>query len=168
MLKISQIESDSEISAVRELIREFTAWAISLEEGSENAPTFENLEFELETLPGVYAPPTGVLLLAMQDERPAGCIAFIGHDSRTCELKRLYVRPEFRGYKIGKKLVQTLLEHARLAGFERMELSSHHSMTKAHALYEAFGFRVVPTPEDFPENLKPFIVFMENELTERG
>jgi hypothetical protein len=75
MITISQVNTDSEILAVGDLIREYTAWASSLQGSSEKAPPFEDLEDELATLPGIYAPPSGRLLLAMRDEQPAGCVA---------------------------------------------------------------------------------------------
>lgn len=164
MLTISQVISDSEIMAVRDLIREFTAWVFTLQEGAEDAPTFNKLEEELATLPGIYAPPTGQLLLAMEGEQPAGCIAYIKHDPRVCELKRMYVRSTFRGQRIGWKLIQALIENARIAGFERMVLDSHISMKKAHQLYQAFGFKKVEGPDDFPIAVKPYVVFMECDL----
>jgi len=164
MLIISQVKSDAEINAVQDLIREFTSWAISLQEGSEHAPTFENLEDELATLPGKYAPPSGQLLLAMQDGQPAGCIAFIRHNADTCELKRLYVRSTFRGYGIGWELVKVLVEKARHGRYKRMVLDSHVSMKKAHELYQAIGFQKVGAPDGFPEAIKPYVVFMECEL----
>jgi len=168
MLTISQVKSDGEINAVQDLIREFTNWVMSLQEGVEDAPTFKNLEEELATLPGKYAPPSGQLLLAMQDGQPAGCIAFIGHDANTCELKRLYVRSTFRGYGIGWELVKVLIEKARHARYERMVLDSHVSMKKAHELYQAIGFQRVGAPDGFPEAVKPYVVFMECELIDNS
>jgi carbonic anhydrase len=132
MLKISQVQSDAEIAAVQELIREFTTWAITLQDGSEQAPTFKKLEEELANLPGIFAPPSGQLLLAMQGEQPAGCVALKGHDASTCELTRLLVRLAYRGLGIGRQLVGTLVENARQAGYQRMVLDSHISMKKAH------------------------------------
>ena len=132
MLKISQVRSDAELAAVKELIREFTTWAITLQDGSDKAPTFEKLEEELANLPGIFAPPSGRLLLAMQGEQPAGCVALKGRGAFTCELTRLYVRLAYRGLGIGRKLVKTLIENARQAGYQRMVLDSHISMKKAH------------------------------------
>jgi len=166
MLTISQVKSDAEINAVQDLIREFTTWVMSLQEDIEEAPTFKNLEEELATLPGIYTSPSGQLLLAIQDDEPAGCIAFIRHDANTCELKRLYVRPTFRGYGIGWELVKVLIAKARQAKYKRIVLDSHISMKKAHELYHSFGFQKVPAPDDFPEVFKPFVVFMECELIE--
>ena len=161
MLAISQVSTPSEIKSVQELLREYTAWAFTLTAGSDQAPTFHGLEQELATLPGIYAPPTGCLLLAMQDGQSAGCIALKGHDATTGELKRLYVRPAFRGRNIGRQLVMALIAEARKFGYQRLILDSHISMTKAHEIYMAAGFRKVNTPSDFPEALKPIVVFME-------
>lgn len=167
MLTIIQVQSPAEIDAVGGLLREFTAWAFALQEGSKEAPTFENLEEELATLPGIYVPPAGALLLAILDDQPAGCVALKGHDARTCELKRLYVRPNFRGYGVGTALVEALLEQARQAGYQRMVLDSHMMMKQAHALYKAFGFQEAQVPADFPEALKPYVVFMELALNSK-
>jgi putative acetyltransferase len=165
MLNISQVESEGQIVAARELFREFVDWVFTLAVGHENAPTFDGLDEELRTLPGIYTPPTGRLLLAAINEQPAGCICLKGHDATTCELKRLYVRPAFRGLKIGWQLVNLLVDEARQAGYQRMVLDSHIEMKKAHTLYQAMGFQIVETPEDFPEHLKSTVVFMECDLT---
>ena len=142
-------------------MREFTSWAMASIAGSATAPTFNGLEEELATLPGIYGPPSGCLLLALQDGKPAGCVALKPHDSTTGELKRLYVRPGFRGHHVGQQLVAALIDQARKLGHRRIVLDSHISMTGAHAIYRAAGFRDVSAPEDFPESLKPVIVFME-------
>ena len=147
MLTISQVNSEAQIMAVRELIREYTGWVFTLASVSSKAPTFEGLDDELATLPGVYKPPAGCLLLAMWNEQPAGCVSLKGHDAATSELKRLYVRPAYRGHKIGQRLVKMLVEEARQSGYQRIVLDSHISMKKAHAIYQEAGFRVVSTPD---------------------
>jgi GNAT superfamily N-acetyltransferase len=166
MLVISQIKSETEIAAVQELVREFFAWALTFDADAGQAPTFNQLEEELATLPGIYAPPSGRFLLAMQDGQPAGCVALKGHDATTSELKRLYVRSTYRGQRIGWQLVSRLVEEARQIGYERIVLDSHSSMRKAHEIYQALGFKKVKTPDDFPEAYKPFVVFMECDLGE--
>lgn len=165
MINIYQVETKEQIAAVSELFREYVDWIFTLAVGHEEAPTFDGLEDELRTLPGIYAPPAGRLLLAIQDGQPAGCICLKGHDATTCELKRLYVRPSFRGLKIGWQLVSLLVDEARQSGYQRMVLDSHIEMKKAHSLYQAVGFQIVETPDDFPEHLKPTVVFMECDLT---
>jgi GNAT superfamily N-acetyltransferase len=159
MLAISQVSTPSEIQGVQELLREYAAWVLTLE--SDQAPAVQGLEQELGTLPGIYAPPTGCLLLAVQDGQPAGCIALKGHNATSGELKRLYVRPAFRGKKIGRQLVAALIAKARKLGYRRLFLDTHISMTKAHKLYEAVGFRKIDTPSDYPEAFKPVAMFME-------
>jgi len=161
MPTIVQATTPSEIRHAQELMREFTSWAMTLEEGSDEAPTFRGLEEELATLPGIYAPPSGCLLLAMQDGRPAGCVALKPHDPTTGELKRLYVRADFRGKTLGRQLVAALIAEARRFGYRRVILDSHVSMTKAHEIYRAAGFRDVDAPKDFPEAFRPVVVFME-------
>ncbi len=161
---IAQAESKEDIQAVQALWREFTSWAFTLTEGSENAPTFDNLEQELATLPGIYVPPTGRLLLAKQNNQPAGTVALKGHNNHTAEVKRLYVRPDFRGLRIGQQLVGQVIEEAKQTGYTRLILDSHKMMTQAHGIYQGFGFKFVPTPADFPEAIKPIVVFMECDL----
>jgi putative acetyltransferase len=165
MLTISQVNSEAEIVAVRELIREYATWAFSIVPGSDESPAWEGFDEELATLPGVYAPPVGRLLLTMQDGQAAGCVCLKGHDATTSELKRLYVRPTFRGQNIGQQLVKMLIEGARQSRYQRIVLDSHISMKKAHAIYQEVGFRRVSAPDDFPENLKPTVVFMERDLS---
>jgi GNAT superfamily N-acetyltransferase len=165
MLTISQVNSEAEIAAVRELMREYATWAFTLVPGSNKSPAWEGFDEELATLPGIYAPPAGRLLLAMQDGQPAGCVCLKRHDATTSELKRLYVRPTFRGQNIGQQLVKMLIEEARQSRYQRIVLDSHISMEKAHAIYQEVGFRLANAPDDFPENLKPIVVFMECDLS---
>lgn len=161
MATVRQVATPAEVGHVQALIREFTSWAFASIEGSSEAPTFRDLEDELATLPGIYAPPTGCLLLAMQDGQPAGCVALKGHDATTAELKRLYVRPGFRGRNVGQCLVAALIDAARSLGYRKIVLDSHISMTKAHGIYRSAGFRDVNAPADFPGALKSVVVFME-------
>jgi len=170
MATIVQVTTEADILEAGDLLREYTAWVLPLTPVGDAAPTFHGLEAELATLPGPYSPPTGCLLLARHDGRAAGCIALRGHDSDVAELKRLYVRPAFRGHNIGAALVADLVARARGLGYRRLVLDSHISMAKAHALYMAAGFHTVDTPADFPDVLKPVVVFMEMTLDsgERG
>ena len=165
MLTISQVNSQAEIAAVRELMREYAAWAFTLVPGSEKAPPWKGFDEELANLPGIYAPPAGRLLLAMQDGQAAGCVCLKAHDAATSELKRLYVRPTFRGQNIGLQLVKMLVEEARQARYQRIVLDSHSSMKKAHAIYQEVGFKLTSAPDDFPEDLKPIVVFMACDLS---
>jgi putative acetyltransferase len=165
MLVISQVDSDEEIRAAQDLTREFTTWAFTLDHVTGEEPTFEKLEEELAGLDAYFAPPKGLLLLAVKDGQPAGCVALKRHDASTCELKRLYVRPTNRGQGIGRELVRTLVENARQDGYERIVLDSHVSMKAAHALYRSFGFKTVRAPDGFPEDFEPYVVFLECALS---
>jgi GNAT superfamily N-acetyltransferase len=164
MTRVEQVHTPEQIAAVQTLLAEYMAWSDTLGTNNRQAPTFAGWNEEFATLPGIYGPPRGRLLLATQDGEPAGCVALKPHDESTCELKRLYVRPSFRGLDIGRKLVVALVQEARAMGCARMVLDSHATMNAAHALYEDVGFERVPAPADFPEDLKPLVVFMELDL----
>ena len=166
MLTIKQVESSADAEAARELIREYTDWVLEMDPRGRQAPTFVNLEAELAGLPGEFVPPKARLLLARIDGEPAGCICLRDHGAELCELKRLYVRPGFRGLQIGRQLVERLIEEAHAAGYGRIRLDSHHTMKTAHAVYEAAGFRYVEPPADFPDEFRDLAVFMERELTQ--
>jgi GNAT superfamily N-acetyltransferase len=163
-LTIVQVSSPADIAKVRELLTEYTAWTTSVEGDAHNAPTFRGLEDELATLPGIYVPPAARLFLATVDGHPAGCIALKRHDDETCELKRLYVRPAFRGHQLGRRLVNLVLDAARDVGYERIILDSHISMKPAHEIYLAAGFRFVAPPANFPDRFRPVVVFMERDV----
>jgi N-acetylglutamate synthase-like GNAT family acetyltransferase len=164
MLSIRQIENAHQIAAAKLLVRGYFEWFFALVPGSETDPTFRGWENELETIPGRLIPPTGRFLLAEVEGQVAGCIALKPVSTDTCELKRLFVHPSYRGKAIGQELVKTFLVEARASGYKHAVLDSHISMTGAHAIYMQLGFRVVPAPESFPEELKGSVIFMRRDL----
>lgn len=109
---------------------------------------FQNFDEELRTLPGAYAPPGGQLLLAYVDTELAGCGALRGladvDHANACEMKRLYVRPAFRRFGIGRLLAQALLDEARRAGYSCLLLDTLDEMEAARELYASLGFEEVP------------------------
>ena len=101
---------------------------------------FQGFAQELATLPKMYGPPSGALLLAEIDATPAGCVAVRPLDAATCELKRLYVRPTHRGHNLGRLLTESALATARALGYERIRLDTLAEMQQAQRLYESLGF----------------------------
>lgn len=109
---------------------------------------FQNFEAELAGLPGDYAPPQGCLLLALVDSEIAGCCAMRPLEAvdyhNACEMKRLYVRPDFRRFGLGRQLVEAVLDAARIAGYHSLLLDTLNDMEAARALYEDLGFKDIP------------------------
>jgi len=136
-LKVVAVTTHDAITDVRALFTEY-AESLGVDLG------FQGFAEELAGLPGDYAPPAGRILLARNAERVAGCVALrpLGSD-RICEMKRLYVRPAFRGLGLGKTLVLRVIDAARAIGYERMRLDTLPMMTDAMALYASLGFRAI-------------------------
>lgn len=164
MVSVNQVETPKQIEATQQFMMEYRSWVFANVPGSKDAPTFRGWEAEIASLPGIYAPPKGRLLLATSDEQPAGCVSLKHVTDKVAELKRMYVSPNFRGQKIGWHLGKTLLDEARAIGYKKIVLDSHISMTRAHAIYEELGFNRVSPPPDFPKEITPVAVFMEYEF----
>jgi GNAT superfamily N-acetyltransferase len=143
-MRLSQATTSDDIKNARQLFEEYAAsLGFSL--------CFQNFDQELAGLPGKYSPPSGRLLLAYSKEQLAGCIALRQLDAHTCEMKRLFVRPDFRGAKLGKVLVEAIIAEARAIGYKRMCLDTvPGKMDRAIGLYEAIGFRDVEPYYDNP------------------
>ncbi|MGZ4866766.1 MAG: GNAT family N-acetyltransferase [Candidatus Angelobacter sp.] len=135
MLTILQAETAEYISTARELIEEYAAWL-------EFKLCFQGFEEEMRSLPGKYAPPAGRLLIALWDGRPAGVIALRSlEEPGLCEMKRLYVRTEFRGHQIGRVLAERIIGDAAAVGYSRMRLDTiPGKMDRAIAMYRELGF----------------------------
>ena len=156
IVEIRPAANDDDYQAARALFREYAdALGVDL--------CFQGFTEELATLPGKYAAPRGRLLLARCDGALAGCVALRPWEDDICEMKRLYVRPAFRGHGLGRQLVEAVLVEARQAGYLRMRLDTLASMHAAQALYRAFGFHPIPPYGQHPV---PGTVFMELDLNQ--
>jgi len=106
---------------------------------------FQSFDEELKSLPGAYAAPGGRLLLARYEQQAAGCVALRHLKENICEMKRLYVRPAYRGKSLGRMLVEGVIAEARTIGYERMRLDTiASSMQDAVELYRRMGFKEIP------------------------
>jgi len=109
---------------------------------------FQDFDTELATLPGEYAPPRGALLLAWVDHQLAGCCALRPFDSsdyaNAAEMKRLFVRPEYRGLGLGRQLAESILDAARMSGYDCVLLDTLDDMEIARAMYQDLGFEEIP------------------------
>lgn len=135
---LTEAQTPADINAVRELFIEYAAWiGFSL--------AYQDFDQELASLPGKYAGPTGRLLLARVGGVPAGCGAIRQIEPTVCEMKRLFVKPEFRGYGLGRKLAEALIGQGHDLGYTAMRLDTvAESMGDATQLYKALGFQEIP------------------------
>src|SRR2546430_6444203 len=123
---------------------------------------FQNFDKELAELPGMYAPPKGRLLLATFDQANAGCAALHPLEGDVCEMKRLYVRSQFRGSGLGQRLAETAIAEARAIGYRTMRLDTIvGKMDHAIALYHGLGFRAI---DPYRPNPIPGALYMELTL----
>jgi len=133
-LEIIPAISAGRVSQARTLFHEYAAeLGVSL--------CFQNFNAELATLPGDYALPTGALFVAEFEHELAGCVALRKLGRGVCEMKRLYVRPAFRGKEIGRALAKSIVTEARRLGYRAMALDTLSSMRPAMALYQSLGFK---------------------------
>ena len=141
VISLRRVVGADDVAAAAELFREYAA---SLDVDL----CFQNFDEELATLPGEYAPPGGHLMLAFVDGRLAGCGALRpladADYANACEMKRLFVRPGFRRFGLGRALAQGLLDEARRAGYSHILLDTLDEMETARELYASLGFEEIP------------------------
>ena len=153
-MRIFQANTQEDIERARTLFKEYEAGlGISL--------CFQYFDHELKNLPGDYAPPDGRLLLVSDNDQIAGCICMRKLGDRVCEMKRLFVRPAYRGTGLGRVLVNALIDEARRLGYTHMRLDTLPGrMDKAIALYRSIGFVEIEPYYTLVEGAK----FMELDL----
>jgi ribosomal protein S18 acetylase RimI-like enzyme len=156
MLRIHHIAEDGkELNIIRRLFRDYE------KELDENI-CFQSFEEELNDPLKKYGPLSGDLLLAYWNDEPAGCIALKAlRENGVCEMKRLYIKPEFRKNKIGKQLVEELLSAAKEKGYTAMRLDTLSKLRPAIRLYEDYGFMKISA---YCQNPLPGVVYMKKSL----
>jgi len=123
--------------------------------------SFQDFEKELTTIDQQYRQPDGGLILAFKDEQPAGCAGVRKLDGDIAELKRMYVKPEYRGLNIGVGLLKHSMKLAAELGYKKMRLDTLKNMTKAQTLYQSFGFYEIPS---YRFNPLEGTIYMEKSL----
>jgi GNAT superfamily N-acetyltransferase len=151
---IRPVEEGADLDAARDL---FLEYARSLPFGLD----FQDFDAELESLPGAYAAPRGRILLAWAGSVAAGCVALRPIDGGCCEMKRMYLRPQFRGTGLGRALAEAILAEARSIGYRTMRLDTVPGMDAALALYRSLGFAPIPP---YRHNPIPGAIFLEAAL----
>lgn len=141
MIKLATPRKTEELDALRGILRDYAS-------GLGVDLCFQDFDSELATLPGLYAQPRGALLTAFVNDSLAGCCAMRPLDNvdypNACEMKRLFVRPQFRKLGIGRLLVEAILDAARQAGYGSVLLDTLSDMETARALYHELGFDEIP------------------------
>ncbi len=147
-------ESETDINHIRILFEEYAA-SIGFD------LCFQNFDQEMADLPGEYKPPEGRLLLASEGDQIVGCVGLRKLAEGICEMKRLYVRPEFRGKGFGRALAESIIGEARKIGYSRMRLDTVPAMKEAIPLYYSLGFKRI---EPYRENPIEGALYLEIEL----
>lgn len=155
-IRVIQAESVEHIEQIRTLFVEYAeSLGFSL--------CFQDFDKELAGLPGDYSAPTGCLLLAWADGEMAGCVALRRLADRVCEMKRMYIRPAFRGKGLGRKLAEAVVRRADAMGYRRMRLDTLPVMKEAIELYRSMGFGTI---EPYYRNPIEGALYMELDLAE--
>ena len=133
MIRIVSAETEELLEKAREFFLEY-AFSLGFD------LTFQDFEQEMADFPDEYSAPHGCLLLALYGEELAGCVALRGLGNGICEMKRLYVKPAFRGLKVGRALAEAIIKAGKDLGYTHMRLDTVPYMKEAISLYRSLGF----------------------------
>ncbi len=157
MLKIFPVKTNDDIEIARSILGEYLVWRES--QKSISCQELQAFRKQLADLPAEFAEPSGCLLLAMYGELPVGCVGLRDIGDDICEMKRLFVMPEWRGRGIGKALAKEVIEKAKKIGYVCMRIDTFDDAAKA--LYASLGFKKI---EPYRYNPIEGVVFMELKL----
>ena len=156
-MNVIHVQTPQHIEEIRRLFREYEQFpGVDL--------CFQGFESELAGLPGRYGPPSGALVMALDGEQAAGCVAMREIEEGICEMKRLYVRPRYREASLGRKLACSIIEQAAALGYTLMRLDTLDTLKQAMGLYESLDFKKIGPYYDNP---LPGVVYWERALKEK-
>ena len=165
MLKIYPVKTEEDIEIAKTLFVEYVEFLkIVLSEYSDVSwlvQYYQDFQEETNHLPAHYAQPEGIILIAECDDQPAGCVALGKLGDGTCEMKRLFVRPENRRKGVGSALCEALMAQAKKMGYTHMRLAT--ALEPPKVLYQSLGFKEIEAYRDVPNEIKN-VVHMERKL----
>jgi GNAT superfamily N-acetyltransferase len=170
MIRIVPAETDERVQHVITLSKEYVNWMLAAIQ--EHYPEMDTAEFTAEheyddvhkKFPGEHVPPHGRLFLALNGDAVGGCVALGRLSDAVCEMRTLYVRPEFRGLGMGRRLAETVLHEARKIGYGHMRLDTLSFMDSALRLYRSLGFQDTAPYRQVSSALRQHICFLEADL----
>jgi ribosomal protein S18 acetylase RimI-like enzyme len=149
-----KLETEGEISMAKELIIEYVKWL-------NHDLCFQNIDEELDNFPEKYKEPEGTFIIAKDNDNVVGCVAIKKLDNKICEMKRLFVKDEYKKNGIGEKLVEKIIEESKIKKYERMRLDTLNTMDAALNLYRKNGFYEI---EPYYNNPHYGVVYLEKIL----
>lgn len=168
-LRIGRLETSDDLAAVIALCHDFRTWLMTrYPEHDWARDAFyspERWDDLMSRLSDLHAPPAGTILLARQEDAPAGCVMLQKLEPAICEMKRLFVHPRHRGAGVGAQLCRAVIAEAAALGYHAMRLDTGIRHHEAQALYKSLGFRPIEAYYDCPEELRELMLFMELDLT---
>ena len=167
-MQVRDASSAADYAAVAALMRAFIDW--HYERHSNDRHIIDShfdpgaFEAELETLPGKFSPPDGALLVAEENGIITGCVALRKLQNGVCEMKRMFVAPDFHGKGIGQGLVRAIIKRAKHLGYMKMMLDTGPAQREAQGLYRKHGFKDIEPYYELSGELRSWLVFMELNL----
>jgi ribosomal protein S18 acetylase RimI-like enzyme len=160
-MEIREMGSGADLGQIKLIFRQYFSW---ITEDNGFKLSYQRVEVELDNLPGSFSPPEGCLLIAEIEGNPVGCVALRSFEPGICEMKRLFVKPECRGKRLGSALAKKVIQEAKNKGYHKMLLDTGDFMVAAQGLYRSLGFKTADQYYDVPAEALKRTVFMELSL----